>query len=74
MDCPATRRKTAAIYRKRILTMKNTFLKLWGVPMLLAALSLFGLIAALLGDGLWDYLGWIALSVPLFLVIRHYYK
>ncbi|MDR0262862.1 MAG: hypothetical protein LBJ04_06515 [Sphingobacterium sp.] len=54
--------------------MKNNFLKLWGMPMLLAVLSLFGLIAALLGDGLWDYLGWLALSVPLFLVIRHYYK
>lgn len=44
------------------------------MPMLLTALSLFGLIAALLGSGLWDYLGWLALSVPLFLVIRHYYK
>ncbi len=44
------------------------------MPMLLAALSLFGLLAALLGDGLLDYLGWLALSVPLFLVIRNYYK
>jgi hypothetical protein len=44
------------------------------MPLLLAALSLFGLIVALLGDGLWDHLGWLALTVPLFLVIRHYYK
>ncbi|MGB3063809.1 hypothetical protein ACR78Z_02395 [Sphingobacterium thalpophilum] len=54
--------------------MKKNFWRLWGIPILLAILSLFGLIAALLGDGLWDLLGWIALSVPLILVIRNYYK
>ncbi|MCT2563633.1 hypothetical protein [Chryseobacterium herbae] len=54
--------------------MKNTFLKLWGMPLLLAFLSLFGLIAALLGDGIWDVLGWLTLSVPLFLIIKHYLK
>lgn len=54
--------------------MKKSFQKLWGVPILLATLSLFGLIAALLGAGIWDVLGWIALSIPLILVIRHYYK
>ncbi|MEJ5106193.1 hypothetical protein [Chryseobacterium sp. MYb328] len=54
--------------------MKNSFLKLWGIPILLALLSMFGLIAALLGDGLWDILGWLALSIPLFLIIKHYLK
>ncbi|WP_164464427.1 MULTISPECIES: hypothetical protein [unclassified Chryseobacterium] len=54
--------------------MKNNFLKLWGMPILLAFISLFGLIAALLGDGLWDVLGWLTLSIPLFLIIKHYYK
>ncbi|MCS4304232.1 hypothetical protein [Chryseobacterium sp. BIGb0232] len=54
--------------------MKNSFLKLWGTPILLALLSMFGLIAALLGDGLWDILGWLTLSIPLFLIIKHYLK
>lgn len=54
--------------------MKKSFQKLWGMPILLALLSLFGLIAALLGEGVWDWLGWFALSVPLFLVIKYYYK
>jgi len=41
--------------------------KLWAVlrwPALLAALSATGLLAALLGDGLWDALSWAALAVP----------
>ncbi|WP_184874105.1 hypothetical protein [Chryseobacterium sp. G0240] len=54
--------------------MKRSFLKLWGIPVLLAVFSLFGLIAALLGDGIWNVLGWITLSIPLILIIKHYYK
>jgi hypothetical protein len=40
-------------------------LTLWQVfraPIIIAALSLFGLIAALLGDGVWDALGAAALA------------
>lgn len=38
---------------------------LWQVfraPILIAALSLFGLVAALLGDGVWDAVGEVALA------------
>ena len=38
---------------------------LWQVyrgPLLIAALSLFGLVAALLGDGAWDVVGELALA------------
>ncbi|BAI76269.1 hypothetical protein AZL_d04430 (plasmid) [Azospirillum sp. B510] len=38
---------------------------LWRVPAGLALLSLIGLAAAILGDGVWDGLSWAALSVPL---------
>lgn len=34
------------------------------IPVLLAVVSLFGLLSALLGDGLFDALSWLALSVP----------
>jgi hypothetical protein len=37
---------------------------IWRRPALLALLSLFGLIAALLADGVWDLLSWAALAVP----------
>lgn len=38
---------------------------LWQVfraPVVIAALSLFGLVAALLGDGLWDWIGALTLA------------
>ena len=36
--------------------------------LLLALLGLFGLLSALLGDGLYDLLSWLALGTPLVLV------
>ncbi len=33
-------------------------------PLLVAALSIVGLVSALLGDGPWDALSWIALGAP----------
>lgn len=44
------------------------------MPILLSIISLFGLVIALVGDGIWDYLGWISLAIPLILIIKHYYK
>ncbi len=40
-------------------------LKIWALPLLLAALSGYGLIAALLYDGWGDALSWFALSAPI---------
>ena len=36
-------------------------------PLLLAALSLLGLLSALLGDELYDVLSWLSLGVPVVL-------
>ena len=41
------------------------FRKVWGAPLLLSVLSIFGLLAALLGTGLWHWLSWIALAIPI---------
>jgi hypothetical protein len=50
----------------------NGFIALWGWPLALAALSIFGLLAALLGQGgIWWVLSWIALATPLALILRH---
>ncbi|MGC4011226.1 MAG: hypothetical protein QM805_20890 [Pseudomonas sp.] len=38
-------------------------------PVALAVLSTFGLLSALLGDGLFDVLSWISLGVPLLLIV-----
>ncbi len=43
----------------------------WRWPVLLAALSVFGLLSALLGQGgIWWILSWIALSMPLAMIVR----
>jgi hypothetical protein len=52
----------------------NSFLKLWGMPLLLAVLSLFGLIAALTGTGIWHWLAWIALAAPIIVMLRFLLK
>ncbi|MBT1711462.1 hypothetical protein KK062_24680 [Fulvivirgaceae bacterium PWU5] len=45
--------------------MRSTFLHIWKIPMLLGALTLFGLLAALLGTEFWHVASWLTLSVPL---------
>ena len=39
--------------------------RIWEVPLLLAVLSVAGLVSALVGDDLWDALSWVTLAVPL---------
>lgn len=39
-------------------------LRIWGMPLLLGALTGFGLLAALLGSGVWHGLSWLALLAP----------
>lgn len=36
----------------------------WTWPLVLGALTLVGLLAALLGDGAWDAVSWLALGAP----------
>ncbi len=53
--------------------MTKRFMQIWGWPIILALLTTFGLLAALLGIGLWHWLSWVALSVPIW-VIGHYWS
>ena len=41
------------------------FRKVYRVPLLLSIITLAGLFSALLGDGIWDVLSWLLLSVPI---------
>ncbi len=38
---------------------------LWRVPVLLAACTVFGLLAALLATGIWHLAAWFALTIPI---------
>jgi hypothetical protein len=44
--------------------MNGSFLKLWGMPILLGLLTTVGLVSALLGDGIWDLVSACALGAP----------
>lgn len=37
----------------------------WRVPVVLAGVSFVGIAAAIVGDGVWDWICWAALSAPL---------
>ena len=43
----------------------SRFWHVWTTPLLLALVSLFGLISALVGDDFLDFLSWITLAIPL---------
>jgi hypothetical protein len=42
----------------------NNARKIWTIPLLLAALTLAGLLSALMGTGVWHVIAWIALAIP----------
>ena len=47
------------------MSRRHAYLGLWAAPLMLVALTVFGLASALLGDDVWDVLSWITLAVPL---------
>jgi hypothetical protein len=51
--------------RKPRQTLKQIFL----IPLILAVLTAGGLVFALVEDGMWDALSWVALSVPIALYL-----
>ncbi|XAH23700.1 hypothetical protein AAFF27_00485 [Xylophilus sp. GW821-FHT01B05] len=44
--------------------MNQTLWMIFRGPLLLACLSLVGLVSGLLGDGPWDGLSWLSLGIP----------
>lgn len=44
--------------------MNAAFKRVWGAPILIGIVTAVGLIAALLGDGVWDALSAVALAIP----------
>ncbi|WP_445180668.1 hypothetical protein [Pseudomonas sp. McL0111] len=49
---------------------QSNFWKVFSTPLVIALLTAAGLFAALLGDGIWDSLGWVGLGVPAYLALK----
>jgi hypothetical protein len=45
--------------------------RIFAVPLMIGVLSAIGLTAALLGDGVWDAVSWLALGVPVVVAGRY---
>jgi len=56
------------------MNFNTPFLRLWGMPLVLALATLVGLLAALIGDGLWDALSWLLLSSLVLVVVWYIAK
>ena len=53
---------------------RSNFWKVFGIPLGIGVLSAAGLFAALLGDGIWDSLGWVGLGVPAVIGVHALFK
>lgn len=56
---------------KRKQDSAGSFRFVWGAPLVLGVLTVFGLLAALLGTGLWHWASWIALAAPVVVICKH---
>ena len=55
--------------------MRFGFSRIWRWPAALAALMIFGLLSALLGQGgVWWALSWVALAIPLLVIVAAWRK
>jgi hypothetical protein len=48
---------------------RRSFREIFEVPIILAVITVAGLLSALLGDGIWNVLSWFALSIPLAVIV-----
>lgn len=49
----------------------KSFWQIWLAPIVMGILTVFGLLAALLGVGVWHWLSWLALAIPLAVIVRY---
>lgn len=43
-------------------------------PLAIAAVTFIGLISALVGDGIWDALSWVSLTLPLAVIVWYWLR
>jgi hypothetical protein len=49
-----------------------SYRKIYGSASILAIITLCGLLSALFGDGVWDELSWLAMAVPIAVIVWKY--
>ena len=54
--------------------MTASFRRLWGMPLLLGAATVFGLVVGLLEDGVWDAVAAAALALPVAVGAWHAFR
>lgn len=59
---------------KSIPRPRGKFMHVFGIPSLLAVLSIIGLVAALVGDGPLDFLSWATLGIPVAVMVWALHK
>ena len=47
----------------------RTLGQIFAIPMLIGVMSVVGLVAALVGDGIWDGLSWLMLVAPILIYV-----
>lgn len=52
----------------------SVFWRTFRAPLAIAAVTLVGLISALVGDGVWDALSWAALALPLAVIAFYWLR
>jgi hypothetical protein len=50
-------------------TMKSLRLSTWAIPILLFLMSATALVLALVAEGIWDWLSWLLLAIPLGIIV-----
>jgi hypothetical protein len=48
---------------------RGSLLHTFGAPLAIALASLIGLVSALLGDGIYDWISWAGLAAPVLVII-----
>ena len=48
---------------------RRTLGQIFAAPIVVGVLSIVGLLAALIGDGWWDVVSWLALTLPILLYL-----
>ncbi|MCP9626091.1 hypothetical protein NML43_03190 [Rhodopseudomonas palustris] len=50
----------------------HTTAQIFAAPLAIAIITALGLTTALLGDGLWDWMSWIALALPVAVAVGYW--
>jgi hypothetical protein len=56
------------------MSLRQSKIQIWGIPIILGALSVIGLLSALLADGLGDVVSWLTLGATVMVATRFVWR